>query len=304
MKADCHIHMVLDGYDWKKAMGRHREGPDEGFIRQTLARYQSLGYTYLRDGGDRLGASALAKKLAPEYGITYRTPLAPLHRAGHYGSFIGLQYDSLTDYYNLVLSQKAQGADFVKIMASGLMDFDRFGVLTEADAYPLPLLYPLVEIAHRSGLSVMVHCNGARAIETAADAGADSIEHGAYADRDALCAMKEKGVVWVPTLSTISNLLPPSLPLTREVASPQGEAGGRDMLANLRHDPGVVQAILDSAMENVRSFAEMGGMVAPGTDAGAHNVPHGSETELPLLRRCGLTDDAIAAATARIIDVF
>ena len=57
MGADCHMHMILDGYQWKNAIARHREKPDEAFIRQILSHYQELGYTYLRDGGDRWGAS-------------------------------------------------------------------------------------------------------------------------------------------------------------------------------------------------------------------------------------------------------
>ena len=78
MKADCHMHMVLDGVEWKSAIGRHSGGVDEKFIRKTLMVYRDLGYTYLRDGGDRWGVGAKARELAPEYGITYRTPLAPL----------------------------------------------------------------------------------------------------------------------------------------------------------------------------------------------------------------------------------
>lgn len=280
MKADCHIHMVLDGVDWKAAMGRHSQAPDEAYIRKVLALYQSLGYTYLRDGGDKLGASRVAKQLSPEYGITYRSPLSPLSMAGHYGGFIGLQYADLTEYTSLVLAQKARGADFVKIMISGLMDFDRCGVLTE-EGLPPALISQLVHIAHQEGLSVMAHCNGGRTMEAAAAAGVDSIEHGAYADDDALCAMKENHVIWCPTLSTIANLL-----------------------SDTRHDPGVIQAILDSAMENVRRFAQMGGMVVPGTDAGAHNVPHGSQTEIPLLRQCGISDEALTKATQQLIALF
>ena len=295
MKADCHIHMVLDGIDWRAAMGRHSQAPDEAYIRKVLALYQSLGYTYLRDGGDKLGAGALAKQLSPEYGITYRSPLSPLSMAGHYGGFIGLQYADLTEYTSLVLAQKARGADFVKIMISGLMDFDRCGVLTE-EGLPPALISQLVHIAHQEGLSVMAHCNGGRTMEAAAAAGVDSIEHGAYADDDALCAMAENRTVWVPTLSTIANLLP------------QRNRGGQFSILNyqfsIRHDPGVIQAILDSAMENVRRFAQMGGMVVPGTDAGAHNVPHGSQTEIPLLRQCGISDEAITQATQQLIALF
>ena len=63
---DCHIHMVLDGVNWKDAIARHKAAPQEALIRQTLGHYQALGFSYLRDGGDRWGACDLAAKLAPE----------------------------------------------------------------------------------------------------------------------------------------------------------------------------------------------------------------------------------------------
>ena len=37
MKADCHMHMILDGFDWKQAIHRHDPVPDEGFIHRMLA---------------------------------------------------------------------------------------------------------------------------------------------------------------------------------------------------------------------------------------------------------------------------
>ena len=92
MLYDCHMHMVLDGAYWKAAIARHGNMPDESFIRTILSGYQALGFVYLRDGGDRWGVGAKARELAAEYGITYRTPLAPLCKAGHYGAFIGQTY--------------------------------------------------------------------------------------------------------------------------------------------------------------------------------------------------------------------
>ena len=74
---DCHMHMVLDGVNWKSAIARHENAPEEAFIRDALARYRDLGYTYLRDGGDRWGAGAYAREIAAEFGIRYTTPLAP-----------------------------------------------------------------------------------------------------------------------------------------------------------------------------------------------------------------------------------
>ena len=45
---DCHIHMVLDGVNWRESIARHKAAPQEALIRKTLAQYQALGYTYLR----------------------------------------------------------------------------------------------------------------------------------------------------------------------------------------------------------------------------------------------------------------
>ena len=260
MRWDCHMHMILDGADWRAAIRRHSEKPEEAFIRNALKCYQERGFVYLRDGGDRWGAGAKARELAPEYGITSRTPLANLCRKGRYGGFIGEDYENFKEYTALVRKHRADGADFIKIMISGLMDFDRFGVLTE-EGFPPEEIRELVHIAHEEGFSVMAHANGARTVEAAAAAGVDSVEHGAYLDEDALAAMRENGTVWVPTLSTVGNL--------------RGKG---------RFNEGAVVAILNSALENVRKFANMGGLIAPGTDAGAWAVPHGSLTEYELLR--------------------
>ncbi len=266
MKADCHIHMVLDGRDWKAAIACHQAQPDDSFIHTALQSWQQKGYTYLRDCGDRWGVGRRARELAKNYGITYRTPLAPLCKAGHYGGFIGLTYETMNAYAALVQMQKAAGADYIKIMISGLMDFHHFGVLTESGQNPAEIR-ELVHIAHAEGMAVAAHANGPEAVIAAAEAGLDSVEHGAYLNAEALCAMEEAGTVWIPTLSTIGNLL------------------GKG-----RFPDTAVSAILDSALENLNRYQ---GLVAPGTDAGAWAVPHGSETERSLLAKAGIGDDRL-----------
>mgnify|MGYP003292154850 CR=1 FL=1 len=278
MNADCHIHMVLDGVNWKEAIARHRERPDCRFIHQSLECYRKKGVTYLRDGGDRWYVGRAARELAADYGITYRTPLAPLCKKGYYGQFIGLTYETLADYGALLRQHREQGADFIKIMISGLMDFNCCGVLTGA-ALPASWIRELIHMAHEEGFSVMAHANGARTVETAAAAGVDSVEHGAYLDQSALDAMKDNGTVWVPTLSTIGNL------------RGKGRFSERD-----------VAAILDSGMENVAAFSEMGGLLAPGTDAGAWAVPHGSLTEFELLS--GVPAEILEKAVSVIKEKF
>ena len=272
------MHMVLDGVDWKNAIHRHAGGADIPWIRQILSRYQEKGFTYLRDGGDRWGVGAAARSMAGEYGIRYRTPLAPLCRKGHYGGFIGTTYETMEEYTSLVRQTRRRGGDFIKIMISGLMDFDRFGVLTE-EGLPAADIRELIHIAHEEGFSVMAHANGARTVEAAAAAGVDSVEHGAYLDGDALAAMAENGTVWVPTLSTIGNL--------------RGKG---------RFCEDAVCRILESAMENVGRFVSMGGYVAPGSDAGAWAVEHALDSEWKLLRQAiGAGAESVLKRGAQII---
>ena len=276
---DCHMHMILDGVEWQSAIGRHREVPDEDFIRRALGAWRDAGYTYLRDGGDRWGAGKRARELAPEYGIVYRTPLSPLCKKGHYGAFIGESYVNFEEYTELVRKMRRNGADFIKIMISGLMDFDRFGRLSE-EGLPAEDIRELIHIAHEEGFSVMAHANGARTVEAAAAAGVDSVEHGAYQDADSLAAMEENGTVWVPTLSTIGNL--------------RGKG---------RFDEGAVRAILESAMENVAAYR---GPLAPGSDAGAWQVFHGGRTEYDLLRQAlgDRFEDAMEKGKQAILEKF
>ena len=279
MQADCHIHMVLDGAYWRAAIARHKEMPDEGFIRKTLGIYRDLGYTYLRDGGDKWGVGAKARALAPEYKITYRTPLSPLCHTGHYGAFIGTVFEDLREYARLVVHLRKRGADFVKIMISGLMDFDRFGVLTE-EGLGSEEIAQLVHIAHEEGMAVMAHANGKTAL-WAAQAGVDSVEHGAYLREETLWAMKEAGAVWVPTLSTIGNLR------------------GKGRFSELD-----VEKILESALMNVAKFHNMGGLIAAGTDAGAWAVPHGSTTEEGYLSQAGVAETDLQNALSIIQSKF
>ncbi len=280
MKADCHMHMILDGVDWKASIQRHRVRPDDAVIRQVLSAYRDKGYTYLRDGGDRWGAGSRARELAGEYGITYRTPLSPLCKAGNYGMFIGTGFETMQEYAALVVKMRQAGGDFIKIMISGLMDFHAFGQLSQ-EGLPPAEIQQMIHIAHEEGMAVMAHANGADTVLAAAEAEVDSVEHGAYLHQEALWAMNEAGTVWVPTLSTIGNLL------------------GKG-----RFPDDQVEKILDSALTNVSAFRDMGGLLAPGTDAGAWAVPHSSETELAWFARAGVTAEDLQPGTAVIMKKF
>ena len=127
---ECHAHIFMDGKNYKKAVERHKNGVDESVIRSHFACYQTQGIHFVRDGGDALGVSRRAKELAPEYGIDYRTPIFAIHKNGHYGKIVGKGFDTLKEYTALVKEVKTQGGDFIKIMTTGIMDFDTDGGIT------------------------------------------------------------------------------------------------------------------------------------------------------------------------------
>ena len=284
MFADLHIHMLLSGSDWRAAIAGHQPQPDDALIRRRLAAYQAAGIPYLRDGGDRFGVCLRARELAPEYGVTYRTPAFPIYKKGHYGSFIGRGWSDFAEYRALLAEAKASGADFIKLMVSGLMDFSVYGRLTE-DPLTGEEMRDLIAAAHDMGYAVMAHCNGAEAVKNAVLAGVDSIEHGAYLDDDACHALAESQAVWVPTLSTIGNLI-----------------------GSGRFPDEVVKRILHSAQKNVRKAADLGGHIGLGCDAGAFRVPHveGTLSEERWLRETlgKRTDAVLTASEERVKTIF
>lgn len=252
MYGECHAHIFMDGMNYRNAVSLHKNGVQDSVIHEHFKLYQKAGITFVRDGGDALGVSARAKELAPLYGIDYRTPVFAIHKNGYYGGIVGHGFDNIEEYAELVSQVfRAQG-DFIKIMASGILDFDEFGKVST----PLQdekLIKEMVSIAHAEGFSVMVHVNTAPQIRMALEAGCDSIEHGYYMDETCRQLFVETGAVWVPTLATCSNL----------------RGCGR-------FNEEAVSRITNCHMENVRLALREGVSIAAGSDAGAYMVPHGT----------------------------
>ena len=280
MFGDCHIHMVLDGVYYKDSIAAHRAGRRDDIIIPRLRDYAARGITYLRDGGDACGAGERARELAPDYGITYRTPTFNICLRGRYGAFIGRSFDTLKDYRALVAEVKRRGGNFIKLMISGIMDFDCYGRIT-SEPLTLTQMKELFSIAHGEGYSVMAHANGAETILNALEAGVDSVEHGAYMTGEAVRALAGSNAIWVPTLVTIGNLI---------------GCG--------RYPDDVLNRILETQLRNVAECARLGGKIALGSDAGAYRVYHGqgTEDEYQLLKRAlGDQTDAILSGGERLI---
>lgn len=247
---EAHMHIFMNGVDYRQAVRDQINGVNEEVIRKNLEEYRRRGITWLRDGGDIYGTSKRTMEIAPEYGITYRTPVFAIHKKGHYGGIVGKAYENMKDYRKLIQELREQGGHFVKIMISGIMDFDRGG-LTES-SLPDEEIRELIHIAHEEGFAVMAHTNGSKAVRTAALAGVDSIEHGNFCDDDALQALASSETIWVPTIVTVKNLL--------------GDG---------RFPEHVVEKIWEGQQKNLHRAFELGVKLALGSDAGAYRVLHG-----------------------------
>ncbi len=252
---DCHVHIFMNGHDFRAACNRHKNGVDESVIHEHFKQYQKNRITWIRDGGDAFGVSSLARRIAPEYGITYRTPLFAIHKNGHYGSIVGHGFDTLKEYAALVKKVREEGGHFIKIMTTGILDFSHYGTVTE-EPLAAELVKEMVHIAHEDGFAVMAHTNGADAVKIAVEAKVDSIEHGNYQDLSSLRMLADSDTVWVPTLVTIRNL----------------SGKGRFQEEELKK-------IQEMQTTTVRMAYEEGVKMAIGTDSGAWMVEHGSSAK-------------------------
>lgn len=255
MFGECHAHIIMDGQNYKRAIALHEERINEEIIRIRLQEYRKRGIKFIRDGGDALGVSKKTRELAAEYEIDYRTPIFAIHKNGHYGAIVGKGFDNLKEYYNLIKEAKEQGADFIKIMTTGLLDFNNHGKVT---GVPLSKeeVKEMVHIAHEEGMAVMSHTNGVFGVQTAIEAGVNSVEHGNYIDEETIRMMASSDTVWVPTLVTVRNLK------------------GCD-----RYEDAVLQPIIERAEENLKLAYRYKAKVALGSDAGAYKVMHGQGIE-------------------------
>ncbi|MET0435484.1 MAG: amidohydrolase family protein [Cellulomonas sp.] len=189
------------------------------------------------------------------------------------GPGAGAVADSPAEFVRAVREVLRQGADWVKVAATGGMGSPRSH--PESGGLSEPELRAVVEEADRhGGVGVAAHAQGAAGIAAAVRAGVRSVEHGYLVDGATIDLMGERGTWLVPTLST----------LTRPVAD-----GVAHWVAAKR------RALEDTARERLHAAISAGVPVALGTDAGI--APHGTNlTELALLVEHGLSPAAALVA--------
>lgn len=282
---EAHAHFFLDGGELDFAQrNRYLDSPPAAMleiaranVRRTLAR----GITLARDAGDRFGVNHAIR--AESKSLRVRSPGIALRRPKRYGAFMAREVSDLREALAAVHDIAAAGADDLKIIQTGIIDFES-GSVKGAPQFELDELRTIVALAHELGLRSFAHCSGTEGIDVAVRAGVDSIEHGFFMTGEILLRMADQGTAWVPTFS----------PVHFQWQRPELAGWKAQTVAKLR-------AILDSHREHVALAARLGVHLVAGSDAGSPGVEHGAGliAELNHFLDCGMTmAQALRAASS------
>lgn len=238
---DAHVHLTSEPGTpyWREAVDSNELAAIIGVKNALLT--ARAGFTTVRDLG-AVGLSSFALRDAIRDGIV---PGPRIIASGGALSIVGGHGDvsGFRPEVNAVLDprgtctgadQCAQrvrewaklGSDVIKITSTG-------GVLSQQGRgleghFDPAEIRAITSTAHRLGLKVAAHAHGARGIEDAARAGVDSIDHGTFADAEALRAVKASGAWFVPTLMAFTGVRDR---LGKNIYTPVVEAKGRQALA-------------------------------------------------------------------------
>jgi imidazolonepropionase-like amidohydrolase len=287
-------HAHLEGSGEPDMMGMiQTTTPNQRLLRAVENARKSVkaGITTIRDVGSSNKIAADVRDAIEEGripGPRMRAAGAVLCMTGGHGWPIGRAVDSPWDARKAVREQMWDGADCIKMIATG-------GVMTKGAVPGNAQLTPdelgaAIDEAHRHGLRVAAHAIGTQGIKNALHAGIDSIEHGTLLDDEAIGLFKERAVYLVPTLSAPTCIL-----------------------AHLEdgHQPRYVvekaRGLNDAMLKNIRNAYDSGVRIAGGSDAGTpynYHEDYAQEVEL-MWSLLGMTpQQALHAATNVAADLI
>jgi imidazolonepropionase-like amidohydrolase len=278
--ADAHIHASLA--PWPLAL-EERKGMAEGDpLTAGLQRVETAigsGVGWLRDGGDPKGVNLHVRSVLRDRATTgqptprYLVPGPAFHAPGRYGSFLGQALADREQMQQAMVQLKAIGADFVKILPTGIINF-KTGSAAAPPQFSAEDMRYLVELCHENGWPVMAHASGAEGVRQAVSCGVDFVEHGYFIETETLEMMAEHNIAWTPTLAPVW------------VQMHHYQVCGWD--ATVRDG---LERILEQHKESIHTARSLGIDILTGSDAGAPGVDQigGIYLELSLLQEAGLS---------------
>lgn len=254
--ADFHIHFTKEG-----------KPVSTGEIKEIGHWYRKYGIFAVDDVGHKSAAGLEAKRILRGE-VKVRSAGWAIFKKGTYGGFLGKGVSGKEEIKRAIKEIADSGADFLKIINSGIVSLAAGGEVTEGGFSPEELKTIHGEaLAHN--LEIRCHANSEMAIRDAIASGASSIEHGFFISRENIVAMAEKGIAWTPTVYALQNLAPTLQEDER------------------RH----LEGVIDRHLSSIHYASSVGCRLRIGTDSGSKGVEHGHSffDELALFSRAGLT---------------
>jgi len=297
---NAHTHTMLpgDGTPFAAWMAL----PDELLLLQAHANALTAlhsGVTTIRDCGGKGNLmfrlrDAIRAGIVP--GPRFILSGYPLTITGGHCRYFGGEVDGPDAMRTAARLLLKEGADFIKIMASG---GGTIGTYSQFPSYAVEEMRAAIEEAHAIGKRASCHCIATEAITRALDAGADHIEHCSFMapdttwqyDDHVAARVAQSGVYVTATLQVMVD----SMTVMQEryaqgIATP--EEARIVTLTPHRNEESIA---------TIRHLHDLGVPIVAGNDAGWRYTGFGDfYKELQLLARAGMTPlEAIHAATGR-----
>lgn len=282
---DAHTHFFLEGGqldpEQRSAYLKQSAG---ALLDQAIARLEKLvrlGIIAARDAGDKDGVGLALSKLSSGAGRPLMpyvdSPGAAIHHRGRYGSFMAEPFEDCLTPAQCVAARVKAGADRIKLIATGIIDFKK-GAVTSEPQMTTERVAEFVATARSYGRQTLAHASGDRGIEHVIDGEVDSVEHGFFIRDEQLAKMRDREIAWVPTFA----------PVQKQVDHADWMHWDANIVANLK-------TILDRHAASLVKAHSMGVQIVAGSDAGSYGVAHGLGLlyELELMERAGLSSLAV-----------
>ncbi|MFO8031985.1 MAG: amidohydrolase family protein [Desulfohalobiaceae bacterium] len=263
---DTHVHLDLHGM------------PDtvhESLVESKLRAIRSgiemsntlrAGITTVRNAGSTAYIDIAVKKAVQEGLIIGPSILAcgkiicMISSGSDYFRDLYREADGVDENRRAAREQLKEGADFLKVMASGAIMNP--GGVPGATQLDVDEIRAVVLEGAKVDKHTAAHAHGAQAIKNAVEAGVRTIEHGTLADEEALKMMRDRNVFLVSTLCSNYWML--------------HQDQKKNGLPNFMYEK--AQEVSKIRKENLHRALDLGVRVVMGTDAGTPYNYHGKNT--------------------------
>ena len=282
---EAHAHLFLEGgeLDLEKRMAHLKQSAEE-LLSHALPRLEKLvrlGVVAVRDAGDKDGVGLALSKLCagPDRPpMPYvDSPGAAIHHHGRYGRFMAEPMDRFASPRQCVEARVKAGADRIKLIPTGIINF-KSGTVTTEPQMTMEEIRELVAAAKSFDKQTFAHASGDDGIERTIEGGVDSIEHGFFVRADQLSKMRDRQIAWVPTFA----------PVQKQADHADWMGWDAEVVLNLK-------SILNQHAASLRKAHELGVLIVAGSDAGSYGVKHGLGLldELEWMERAGIPPLAV-----------